>query len=571
MTATPDPAAHGAPGTRPRLRTRLRAWCRREWPGLVGVAVLVVLAIWLRGDSLLSGVVINPDEAELLAEGKRAALSWIPYATSTDSTHLYPWPLALALLGRAGLSLGLPLAHLLSALAYVFVLATCWWCLHRRIGVLLAALAVGGPALALLGARDSTDFLSMTSELLPIALMAIALLLVFAVRGGLTRWRFAIACMALGVAPIAKPQSLLLTLAIWAVVVGLWVQQRPAEAKRARRWIEGGAWGVVPGAVLLIAMAAGGTLDRFLSEPVSFQLQYLLHRNTITPGVDGSFAARLTGLTAFAPAALICLMPLVAAGSASGSILLRPRAWQGRERWAAIVLLGVTGAGAASAALSVPYFAHYQNFLYAGALFGAVCASGIATRASSPAPRLPAREGWAAVPLLSIIAATTALTLAPSLTAAPRWPSGWDQLLPTSDPLAGHTDTVNDPWGRLLSQCPAGSEVVVWGWAAEWYSFASWTPASRYVVAGWVLGQTTGRDEYRRTLVDELRASPPRCIVNAVGPPWFGGFAPTDTFENSVPEFRSELRQCYRHETIPFPDRTLTLWVHRPRCSTGRG
>ena len=62
-----------------------------------------------------------------------------------------------------------------------------------------------------------------------------------------------------------------------------------------------------------------------------------------------------------------------------------------------------------------------------------------------------------------------------------RIPTGVDRLTTLNDPLApSATDATS-----LSTDCPTGSRVLVWGWAAELYSSYDWTPASRYVNATW--------------------------------------------------------------------------------------
>lgn len=556
---------------------RLAAWLRREWPGLVGLAIIVLLAIWVRGDSLLSGNVLNADEAELLAEGKRAALSWVPYATSTDTTHLYPWAFGLGMLARLGFNLELPLAHLLSALAYVVVLGSVWWVLYRRVSVLTAALAVGGPALVLLTARDSPDFASMSSELLPVVLLAVAILVAFGPRASMGRARFATAMVLVGIAPIAKPQALLLAFAIWVVLAAHWTRLRAAQRGPTqstwRRWAEAAGWSLIPSAVLILAMIAGGTFSRFVSEPVAFNLHYLVNRNGGNADVDLSITGRLAALSTHFGAIMVCLLPLFAAGSAKrGAILLRPSAWASTWRRPAAALLGISLAGFLAVAITPPYFPHYQVLIYAGALFAAACSSSIATSPQSPAPWLPAKpRGIAALPLMAILFLATAVPLAPRFATFPSWPSGWSALWGARpDESADYIPSPEDPWAPVATDCPAGSTVLVWGWVSELYSWRGWEPASRYVNSGWVLNDSPRLQTYRQRLFQEVESDPPRCIVNAVGPQWFAWYPESATFEATMVAARAWLRRCYVAKRVQLPDRPLRYFVRRPSCERPR-
>ena len=86
---------------------------------LMMTAVLLVLAVELRGLYLASSTMMNPDEAELLAAGRRAALNLLPYVTYTTPTYLVAWPFALGVLAALGVPMTLPTAHVLSALEYI--------------------------------------------------------------------------------------------------------------------------------------------------------------------------------------------------------------------------------------------------------------------------------------------------------------------------------------------------------------------------------------------------------------------------------------------------------------------
>ena len=206
---------------------RVGQWNRLRGPlgGVVRVTAVslafVALLVWLRGDALLSPLAFNPDEAELLADGKRAMFSLIPYRDYTTPTFLFVWPLALGLLGKLGFALTLPTAHLLSGIIYLFLIVAGWYTL---LAVRPLALRVGlhhaGSGRPLRRQADAgrqlvnTDFFSLGTELLPIAILTAALLLVHT--GNPLRWRprLALAALLIGSSVLAKPQVLPLALGV---------------------------------------------------------------------------------------------------------------------------------------------------------------------------------------------------------------------------------------------------------------------------------------------------------------------------------------------------------------------
>lgn len=567
-TATSTPSRRG-PG---RAAALVGQWAKREWPGLAGVLVLAVWLWWLRGDAILAPGLINPDEAEFLAEAKRTMLSWIPYETSTETTHLYLLPWVLALMGRAGFSLGLPLAHLLSAITYLGLASAAWWCLYRRVGVLVAALGVFAPATALFSARDHLDFLSFSSELVPVACLTAGVFVACGSVKPLSVRRMAFAAVLLGLAPLAKVQALPLALALWAALAlplaagTVTTNPKSSFFKKSLFML---AFFAAPAAVFIALLVATGKLGVFLSEPIAFQADYALNRGTIQPGGDLGWEARLTGLTTLLPVIPGVLAIALAAGTPrSGSLLLRPWSWhRARARLAIVALGGSMIAGVIGAIAPFPYYPHYSVLVYAGAMLGAVVATSILVGGSSPAPRLPSRgRARAAVPLLVLLATISVVPVLPSVLRAPAWPSGWGQLLAkneTSSAVAQRTEA-----RALLAACPPGQSVYVWGWANELYSYYAWQPASRYVNSIWQYFPLKRQQEYRETLVNELRSQPPRCIVEAVGPMFFGNFPPEATLAATVPATQDLLRRCYRSRHYEGPAQAaLTVYVRRPPCA----
>lgn len=559
------------PEGRPPPLRRLAAWLQREWPGLAGIAVLAGLLLILRGDALLSAASFNPDEAEFLAEAKRVGLSWIPYATSTETTHFYLLPWTLAMLGRLGFSLGLPLAHLLAGLAYLFLGSVTWWCLHRRVGVWFAGLGVAGPIVVLFAARDHADFLSFSSELVPVVVMAAGIAVAFAPRRPPGPIRVAIASMLLGLAPLGKLQALPLALVLCASVV-IYAQRqhtaRPAGRAFTIAASRGLGWFLLPTILFMTLLLVTGKLALFINEPVAFQIDYALRRGVIQPGGDLGWQARLAGLSSLIPPAQAVTSIILAAGTVSlGSILLRPWSWRRRRALLGITLLfAAVLAGLLGAIAPFPYFPHYSVLLFAGAMLGSVVSSAVMADARSPAPRMPStRRAHASSPLLIILAAACVIPVAPLILRAPTWPTGWGSLIASNEVDVARSTHPSDT--KLLTLCPPKSRVFVWGWANELYSYFAWTPASRYVNSIWQIFPLQRQAAYRANLTSELMNERPKCIINAVGPGFFGGIPTGTTIQATIPGVQGLLTKCYQSASVPGPNgSTLPLFVRRAEC-----
>ena len=92
-------------------------WIARLAP-LFALVVLALMVYACRGAMFNNSPLFNPDEAELLAAGRRATLGLQPYGDYTTPTFLFLWPLVLSLFSALGFGLTLSFAHVLAAAAY---------------------------------------------------------------------------------------------------------------------------------------------------------------------------------------------------------------------------------------------------------------------------------------------------------------------------------------------------------------------------------------------------------------------------------------------------------------------
>jgi hypothetical protein len=567
--------------------------------GAVRVAVVALgafgLLVWLRGDALLSPVMINPDEAELLAEGKRAMLSLVPYRDYTSTTHLFLWPLVLGLLGRLGFALSLPTAHFLSGIAYLYLVLVGWYALSRYVHWLYALACITPAALVLFAARRMTgpDYVALNTELLPIVLLTGALLLIHT--GDPSRWRprLAFAAALIGASVMAKPQVLPLAGGfLVACVAAVWAQRSFAlghpEAGGKLNVRATAVWAVVFGIAPWICavawMAVAGTLHAFIEESVWFQIDYIFNREQIEGAawaVDPpSAAGRLTGIADLLSSIPVAFLVLVAAGDArSGSVLLS-RGWPGRRRRnALVVLFGVTFCAIVTCAGSWPLFTHYGNFVYAGCILAAVssCAmlgprSARQVTTGSKSYRIAALIVAPALVLSLLIASRAAFVGSTPENVLTQYDDGetspemrWDALRRPNLAIPGAAS--GPAWDTIRSHCPTGERVMVWGWAAELYSYNDWTSPTRYVDSHWQLLGLSKRAVYARRLAQELTARPPVCIVEGIGPAFFGEFGTDRGIATTLPGLTAFLDRCYVERVVePAPMNPVKYYVRRAAC-----
>jgi len=547
---------------------------------VAGAVVGVVLLALLRGHWLLSNGLLNPDEAVLLADGKRAALNLAPYHTYTTSTDLTLWPIFLGVLADLGVPMTLPTAHLLSGFFYLVMTLAGWFVIARRLGWTWAT-AIVVPTAAYLFAKGTSaasgDFFSLGTELLPITAVFVAALVLYAPSAPVSRRRLAIAAAIAGTAIWAKPQVGPLAAAFIASAViirnapGSAVEAAEEPRSRALRDAAAAAGGfLLPSALLLIVILASGTFHAFSLEGLDVVFSYVHHANAATVTTFGGRVSAVGTFLVGYPFAFLW---------AIGGLFGWPLAAGRRELTALAVAwaLPLVACILTLFVLSPQLFPHYANFAYAAGLLSAV----VGCQAHPPL-RTAEVTRVDRFRLAAVATATSALclvTIGSVLGANVPF-----ALREAGTAISGGgirpVDPYDDGASTLPKLCPAGSQVFVWGFSAELYSYFNWTPASRYT-ANWQISNALSVGDhieyYRQVLEEELRGNPPRCLVEAIGPSFFEDVPARDTIAGVMPGLAPFLRRCYvtrattvgveLDSVVPESGQALTVLVRRPACT----
>jgi hypothetical protein len=115
---------------------------------------------------------------------------------------------------------------------------------------------------------------------------------------------------------------------------------------------------------------------------------------------------------------------------------------------------------------------------------------------------------------------------------------------------------------RLAQACPAGSNVVVWGWAPELYVTYSWNnaiPLLNVTQLTWVPKNHSSGYEITRHAVEDKSTD---CIVNAIGSPFVGGGG-LDTLLTIYPGISSLLDKEYRRTGTVVDCDMCSVYVRR--------
>lgn len=530
--------------------TDIATWLRRPqtlW--VLYLLGLVVLVLLLRREAILTKDVFNPDESELLADGIRASMSWVPFRDFTSPTFGPIWPLMLGLLHRVGLPLTLPVAHFLSAamIAAICVLVAILVGRNvgRRIGVALSlplALQFGS-------GLGEWDFLSMSTELLPVLFLTAGCVLAFTKR--LSYRRAFLAAILFGLAVFSKyffaPVAFV---GLLAVLVRLLAAGR--KPIRSLAIVFGGAICVY--AVLVLVAIGLGEPRWKIFESLRITWEYsrgggLATKDPLTLNQKisllGQEAVRQISVLLIAITAL-----LFAAVRPRG--LPRPLAKSWRDlrdvAWSDILRLGTVAAvvsGFGLLLLSGPNFPHYWYLALAGSIVALGCGSSVfaslggfdsVSCGQSIRRVLTACIGLLCIPLIlgsvapvngSVVDGAKTSLAALFTSSGAQWERAW-----TKD-------------GRPLSDfCPAGSRVLVWGWHPMLYSFYDWIPASRYVVTSGMISDNDVNIEphwLRRRLSNDVVADDVDCVIDAGGPAFFGGYTDRANMKEQMPDLWSHL------------------------------
>jgi hypothetical protein len=187
---------------------------RGPWPrAALAVAATFAVSLAVRWDAMSYTGFFNPDEAELLAAGRRAALQvWLPMSTASENTYLVLWPTSLGSLDLLGMPLTMRTAHVLSACAYAAIIAMVWVTTARRWGWVRPALFIAPAAYWMLA--SSTDFFELGSEIPSVMVLVTGAVLAFPHDRPVSGRRLATVAAISSLAPWFKPQSGLLAVAL---------------------------------------------------------------------------------------------------------------------------------------------------------------------------------------------------------------------------------------------------------------------------------------------------------------------------------------------------------------------
>jgi hypothetical protein len=462
----------------------------------VGRQVLIAFAfigsaVLLRGWMLSQTVAFNPDEAELMAQARAAMRSPVPFTTWTTATTGPYLVLFLALLGALGLPLTIAFGHLVAAvllgvMGYLgFTLAQRWlgWAMSAVLTVFWCLPIV----LTLTGLL--TNFAPLATELLPCALLLAAALPrteALSRRPTLYLVTGLLCGLSIGSKYQAAPVAAALLVA-QLILVGDF--RRRVLLRNAALWAAGV---VLPFVLVGLSMVLSPDLN---TRAIRQNLNFL-------SGYSGGLTLEMrlsSWQTLVSPLHLVLLVLVVC--------------WLGTRSRQRVQLcrLVLVGGGLVASFVGGMAFGHYLFFVYTGI----VLAIGLPLKPKAQlVPYVPQRQRLVAAAVVGVV-------LLPAWLLAFGPSKGTFNLSSPHDLSIALSKDSAPRLASLVAACPAGSDVLVWGWAGEMYVNYGWRNAIPFFNVTQILwspkNHTSGYEMARDAIADPATD----CVLDAVGPPFF--------------------------------------------------
>ena len=457
----------------------------------IAVAVVfVAVTVAMRGLTLQVWHPFNADEAELMAQAHAAERSILPFTTWTMGTTGPVWPMFLAVLGHFGYPLTIASAHLLAAILTGIMGFLVWILMRRVLGNamgLWVAVMMWLPLALIYPVGPWADFGALTTELLPCVLVLSAALFRPASLA-LRPWLFAPVGLLCGLAVGSKYQVVPVAGALLIAQLIATHQSRPRTLLASAWWVAGAA---TPFAIIAIALVISPSVSLDLvRQNLSFLFAYAgkLDFRSRVANFAWQFSRQLY---------VVLVLILLARLSALSS------------RRVVITRIGLALSGFVAVAAGGMRFPHYLWLLYIALVLAAA---------------QPMREGAVLLPWAGVRRARRASAAAAivGLLGVIVFGIASDRLVFAGSGTVRASlsvDSVNrDPF--VAAECPAGSHVLVWGWAAELYVYYSWENTVPFMnTLG--LRSTPENLSAVRPIVSKGIANA-NCVVDASGSPFFG-------------------------------------------------
>lgn len=477
---------------------------------------------------------LSADESELLVQIARYDQDIVPWRSVDGSTIGPANPWFLMLVRWTGWPMTYAGLHFLAAVLQATIAIVSYATVRQFLSFGPACLVALAGTLAV-GAAASINFMYYATELVPAAALALAVL-------GLIRsqrtpassptW-LALAALLAGIAPWAKLQATPIAALICTLALGL-AARGSGGARRVGAMAGVAAAAIAPTVALVALVYWGGALADLWASYFVANLGYAGGSSSSTIWTrTGELVAlsQLSGLMiALAALGLYCL--------ATNKSVKATAAKTGR---AMPVIIGLYLIVAVYCCVQPPHgFGHYHIFLIGPLLvaLGLLVRFALPASDAGEAPVGQRSLRWAAVACVLLPVASIGIQ---RYRAAASLREHLEQRLANRDAVVAIT--VARALQRLV---PDASTLVVWGWLPALHVESGLRSATRQTTSHFLIDAGPSRDFLRRQFMNDLRATPPDVIVDAVASDCFTWFWPVESSGiESFPEFAAYVREHF--------------------------
>jgi hypothetical protein len=531
----------------------ISSWFRRLLRVLIQSVVrfypllVICVFVYFRIPSILNNSSFNPDEAELLAQGKRAALDLVPFRSFTTATYGPSWPLFLASLNKLSLPLTLPIAHLLSAILGSSICVVFFKGLSNNLNRSIAVGISFPLVLMWAGGFGHSDYLSLATELLPSFFFVLGIYLCFCC-GSRTRNVY-LGMFFITMAAWTKYNFFPIVLATLIFVVRNLLSKKQSVVRPVLMTFL--IVCLFPALILICSILFRVQNDLVLE---TWKTTYFYIRGggiaiTEPPPITQRISQLCASFLSLFPLFVYFLLGVGLFALKFSSNVLRNSLLIGRDL---IFPFSVFITGVGSLLVMWPVFPHYNHLLIVSTIT-------LLLISSSHLPQSLKSYLLDSECRLVRLCFSFSICVFAFLLALPTLHVGRENIFPLTKLLSAESyGTIRDRTDNLLSVplstlCPAGSVVIVWGWSSELYSYYDWKPGSRYVNTLALMAPSplnSNPQSNREVFLNEFTRSNPKCVVDATGPSFFPNYPQSISLQEQMPEFVKVLSNSYSSHVV---------------------
>jgi hypothetical protein len=460
--------------------------------------ILIALFIYLLRSSFIGfSSYVNADEAELLANGRLASKSLVPYDNFSTPTFGPMWPMFLGSLRNIGMPMTLPAAHLLSAIIWMIIFGTFWAAsksnqnLFFKFSIfLLLALSVGRASVPF----TNSDIAVLHTESLSLLFLTFSYLAI--VRSEFKDFYIYLAGIFFTLAILSKYQTLGMTPIFICVIYLTYKQNRKRFRVNSIKFVATISASLLSFYGICLLFETQSDFNR----SIRFVIDY--GNGTLTKELAPTFEDRIWNgfylLFLSWPVLISVLIMLMIT-----TMFLK--------KWELVSVITIFGIGFLTMAYPGNPFPHYSSYMIWSTLV-------VATFISAQSLIVP--HGLTNLIMVIFVALFWISYIDPNY----KFSSNVKNLSTFSESEQINQVTIDEK--HLISNtCPPGSTVLIWGWASDYFSYFNWEPYTKIVNDSVGILNNHNNSEYITSkFTKAIESGGVNCFISVVGPNFFPSY-----------------------------------------------